>query len=126
LLDWESETIRCPNQVTIPYRVGGVVHFPAEDCQSCPLRERCTTSAKGRSVAIHPDEKLLFELRERQESPVGRARLRERVKVEHSLAHVGHWQGDRARYLGQRKNLFDLRPTSASRRGRLTTTGPPL
>ncbi len=24
-------------------------------------------------------------------------------------AHIGHWQGNRARYLGQRKNLFDLR-----------------
>jgi hypothetical protein len=29
--------------------------------------------------------------------------------VEHALAHVGHWQGRRARYLGTRKNLFDLR-----------------
>jgi hypothetical protein len=25
------------------------------------------------------------------------------------LAHIGHRQGDRARYCGQRKNLFDLR-----------------
>jgi hypothetical protein len=75
------------------------------------LRERCTRSQR-RSVSIHPDEKLLAELRERQESPIGRARLRERVKVEHSLSHVGHWQGDRARYLGVRKNLFDLRRTA--------------
>ena len=30
-------------------------------------------------------------------------------QVEHALAHVGHWQGRRARYLGTRKNLFDLR-----------------
>jgi hypothetical protein len=37
------------------------------------------------------------------------AELRERVAVEHALAHVGHWQGRRARYLGTRKNLFDLR-----------------
>jgi hypothetical protein len=27
----------------------------------------------------------------------------------HTLAHVGQWQGDRARYTGLRKNLFDLR-----------------
>jgi hypothetical protein len=25
------------------------------------------------------------------------------------LAHIDHWQGDRARYKGVRKNLFDLR-----------------
>ena len=36
-------------------------------------------------------------------------KLRERVAVEHTLAHVGQWQGDCARYLGVRKNLFDLR-----------------
>ena len=41
--------------------------------------------------------------------PDGRAKLRERTQVEHALAHVGHWQGRRARYLGTRKNLFDLR-----------------
>ena len=38
-----------------------------------------------------------------------RAKLRERVAVEHTLAHVGRWQGRRARYRGLRKNLFDLR-----------------
>jgi hypothetical protein len=26
-----------------------------------------------------------------------------------SLSHIGHWQGDQARYVGSRKNLFDLR-----------------
>jgi hypothetical protein len=45
----------------------------------------------------------------RQQTPHGRAKLRERVKVEHTLAHVGRWQGRRARYLGRRNNLFDLR-----------------
>ncbi|TCJ33654.1 hypothetical protein E0504_36940, partial [Parafrankia sp. BMG5.11] len=54
----------------------------------------------------------LAELRKRQVTPTGRARLRERTKVEHTLAHVGHWQGRRARYHGQRKNLFDLRRTA--------------
>ena len=60
-------------------------------------------------MSIHPDERLLAELRERQRTPEGRAKLRERIKVEHSLAHIGRWQGERARYLGKRKNLFDLR-----------------
>jgi transposase len=73
------------------------------------LRPQCTTSASGRSVSIHPDEALLQELRERQQTPQGRAQLRERVAVEHALAHIGHWQGRRARYGGVRKNVFDLR-----------------
>lgn len=51
----------------------------------------------------------VFELRQRQLTPLGRAKLRERIAVEHGLAHIGHWQGRRARYRGVRKNLFDLR-----------------
>jgi Transposase DDE domain/Transposase domain (DUF772) len=108
-LDWERALIRCPNAVALPFEPGGTVRFPAETCAVCPLRERCTGSAHGRSVAIHPDERLLWELRTQQQTPEGRARLRERVAVEHSLAHIGRWQGDRARYAGTRKNLFDLR-----------------
>jgi hypothetical protein len=108
-LDWDQQQIHCPNAVALPFRPGAVVHFPAERCARCPLRARCTTSGHGRSVAIHPDEPLLAELRQRQQTANGRTKLRERIGVEHSLAHVGHWQGDRARYIGERKNLFDLR-----------------
>jgi Transposase DDE domain len=110
-LDWERGLLQCPGQVQVPLVPGGVVHFPAQACAACPLRPQCTSSAHGRSVSIHPDEQLLAELRERQQTPAGRAALRERVQVEHDLAHIGAWQGDRARYRGQRKNLFDLRRT---------------
>jgi hypothetical protein len=112
-LDWERQEMRCPNDVVLPFTPGGKVQFPARVCGSCPLRQQCTTSRQGRSVQIHPDERLLVELRTRQQTPAGRARLRERVAVEHSLAHVGRWQGRRARYRGQRKNLHDLRRTAA-------------
>jgi Transposase DDE domain len=93
----------------MPFVSGGIVHFPKDICTQCPLKAQCTTSAKGRSVSIHPDEALLIELRQRQQTPQGRAQLRERVAVEHTLAHVGRWQGRQARYRGVRKNLFDLR-----------------
>jgi transposase len=108
-LDFAARQLTCPAGVSMPFAPGTTVRFPKDTCASCPLRQRCTTSSNGRSVAIHPDETLLAELRHRQHTPEGRARLRERVQVEHALAHVGHWQGRRARYLGTRKNLFDLR-----------------
>ena len=111
-LDWERQEIRCPNEVTLPFAAGGTVHFPAAVCGACPVRERCTRSVQGRSVTIHPDEQLLAELRERQQTQEGRAKLRERTAVEHGLAHVGYWQGARARYRGERKNLLDLRRTA--------------
>jgi hypothetical protein len=108
-LDWERHELRCPGGEIIPFERGSVVKFPAATCGHCALRERCTPSASGRSISIHPDEALLQELRERQQTPQGRAQLRERVAVEHALAHVGRWQGRRARYRGVRKNVFDLR-----------------
>ncbi|MEH2262459.1 IS1182 family transposase [Nostoc sp.] len=111
-LDWDNQTICCPNEVTLPFSVGGKVQFPKNICAACPFRERCTTSKTGRSVSIHPDEPLFRELQQRQLSPAGRAKLRERVAVEHSLSHIGRWQGDQARYVGSRKNLFDLRRTA--------------
>lgn len=108
-LDWEQQTICCPNQVSIPFVVGKSAHFPADTCAACPLKAQCTTSDNGRHVSIHVDEQFLQELRQRQLTPHGRAKLRERVAVEHTLAHIAHWQGERARYLTLRKNLFDLR-----------------
>jgi hypothetical protein len=111
-LDWQSGLIHCPNQVAVPFREGQVVHFPADVCTRCLLREGCTTSQTGRSVSIHPDEFLLQELRQRQATAMGRVKLRERVSVEHTLAHIGRWQGRSARYIGSRRNLFDLRRTA--------------
>jgi hypothetical protein len=108
-LDWAQGTIRCPGGIVLTFTPGSTVQFPRATCATCALRPQCTTSASGRTVTIHPDERLLEELRARQQTAAGREKLRERVTVEHSLAHVGHWQGDRARYLGERKNLFDLR-----------------
>ena len=108
-IDFAAGQLTCPAGVSMAFEPGKTVHFPKDTCAACPLRARCTQSPSGRSVSIHPDEALLAELRERQQSPAGRAKLRERVKVEHALAHVGHWQGRRARYRGTRKNLFDLR-----------------
>lgn len=112
VLNWESGTITCPNQVSLPFREGGKVQFPKAICASCPKRAKCTNSKKGRSVSIHQDEKFIAELRERQLTSTGRAKLRERVALEHSLSHIGRWQGDKARYIRVRKNLFDLRRTA--------------
>jgi transposase len=104
-LDWERQVIRCPAEQEMPFVPGGVVHFPKGICAQCPLKTQCTTSAKGRSISIHPDEALLIELRERQQTSDGRSQLRERVAVEHTLAHVGQWQGWRARYRGAQESL---------------------
>ena len=110
-LDLRGKTITCPAGNTQPIEFGQTVTFDADVCDVCPLRSQCTTARQGngRNVRIHDDERLQKRLRTMSKSKSGRERLRERVSVEHRLAHIGQRQGRRARYNGTRKNLYDLR-----------------
>lgn len=113
-LDLTCKRITCPNDVSMPFEAGQTVHFPTSKCRPCPRREGCTTATeRGRSVTIHSQEEFFVELRANQKTTAGRETLRQRTVVEHSLAAVGRSQGDKARYVGERKNLFDLRRHAA-------------
>lgn len=114
-LDMRSLTLTCPAGETEHFTPGSVVEFDPEACSRCSLRAKCTMAAPGtgRTVSIAEDERLQQRLRKLVVSPRGRERLRERVAVEHRLAHIGRKQGRRARYCGIRNNLFDLRRASA-------------
>ena len=79
-LDFAAGQLTCPAGVSMPFEPGRTVRFPKDTCAACPLRQRCTTSSNGRSISIHPDEALLAELRQRQHTTEGRAKLRERVR----------------------------------------------
>jgi hypothetical protein len=114
-INMRYKTITCPAGQIEMFQPGSVVEFHPETCARCSLRARCTMAspASGRTVSIAEDELLQHRLRKLTASPKGRERLRERVAVEHRLAHVGRKQGRRARYRGVRKNLFDLRRAAA-------------
>jgi hypothetical protein len=113
-IDLDANRITCPAGETVPLVVGATVHFPTAVCSRCPRRAECTTSTKrGRSVSIHAEESFFAELRAAQKTPEGRASLRKRTTVEHSLAALGRTQGKKARYVGARKNLFDVRRHAA-------------
>jgi hypothetical protein len=109
-------TITCPAGETEKIRLGTVVHFPAETCDVCPKRAACTNAApgRGRGVTIAADELLQKKLRRAIATPTGRDVLRDRVMIEHRLAHHARKQGPRARYLGVRNNLFDSRRHAAA------------
>jgi hypothetical protein len=108
-------TVTCPAGQVERFEPGQVVEFDPDRCAACPLRAQCTKAAsgRGRTVAMSDDEARQKKLRHLQSSRSGRALLRDRVKVEHSLAHLGNRQGPRARYLGVRKNTFDARRLGA-------------
>lgn len=113
-VDLAAQTVRCPNNVTVPASPGKTSRFPAEVCAACPKRLLCTRAKReGRSLTMHPNEDLHLELRRIARTAAGREDLRRRVVVEHRLAAIHNRQGDRARYRGLRKNLFDLRRYAA-------------
>ena len=113
-INMRDRTITCPAGEQQPIVLGSKVEFPAETCRVCPLRAKCTDAAldRGRSVAIADNELLQHRLRKQAATSAGREELRERVPVEHRQAHTCRRQGRHARYLGSRKNEFDLRRAS--------------
>ena len=114
-LDLRSKSATCPAGQTVPIEFGTKAQFDPDACDLCLMRKQCTTAkkGKGRTVNILENERLQKKLRTLASSKKGRERLRERVKIEHRLAHIGQRQGPRARYLGERKNLYELRRTAA-------------
>jgi hypothetical protein len=114
-LNMRAMTVTCPAGQVEPFKLGDKVEFPASACDTCPVRDQCTSRAlgKGRLLRIGEDEDLQQQLRERIATPEGREELRKRVPIEHKLAHIGQRQGRRARYFGVRCNLYDLRRASS-------------
>ncbi len=113
-IDLRNRTVTCPAGEVESFEPGETVHFDPEACGACRLRANCTQAAsgKGRSVSVAEDEPHQKKFRKLQSTPSGRELLRARVAVEHSLAHISARKGSHARYLGTRKNLFDLRRAS--------------
>jgi hypothetical protein len=114
-LNIRDRTIECPNGQIQGFSLGTVVEFDPDVCDRCVLRAQCTTAERGngRSVAIAENEQLQQRLRKQIQTSTGRAALRERSMIEHKLAHISQRQGNAARYVGVRKNTFDLRRASA-------------
>lgn len=114
-INLRDNTVTCPAGLVEDFDPPEVVEFPADYCGSCPLRGSCTlsSSGRGRTVNINADEKRQKRFRKLQKTKRGRQELRTRVGVEHGLAHIAARKGPRARYLGTRKNLFDLRRAAA-------------
>jgi hypothetical protein len=112
VLDLLQNTVTCPGGQSIDRfqreKDGGKLFHFGGRCRNCPLREQCTTAARGRSVSVHPQEGLLVAARAYQETAQGRAHLRERVVVEHRLARLGQLGMGQARYVGRAKTRCQL------------------
>jgi len=130
VIDPETGTVTCPAANTVSIRParrgGGKANFAAH-CAGCPLRAECTTSRRGRTITIHPQEAILQQSRAAQTSPEWTARYRaDRPIVERKIAHIVRraWGGRRARTRGRERVATDLDTRAAAiNLARLATLG---
>ena len=84
--------------------------FDGAVCGGCPLRPQCTDARAGvgRTVRLHPQEGLLQEARQLQDSPAYDQYRHLRVVAEHCLARLVQLGIRQARYFGHAKTKFQL------------------
>lgn len=102
-VDEVAGTATCPAGITRSISRTRVVTFGVA-CRGCPFRVRCTTSADGRGLKLHPHDELLRAHRARAADPDFQADYRRhRPMVERSIAWItrGH---RRVPYRGVIKN----------------------
>jgi IS5 family transposase len=102
-IDYAAGTVTCPNAVTRPITARRTVTF-GQLCRGCPLRDRCTTRADGRSLVLNEHDELLRAARRQAETPQFQTVYRQhRPMVERSIAWLT--RGNRkVRYRGVIKN----------------------
>ena len=103
-IDTQAGMVRCPAGVTAPITSSGRVSF-ARHCQGCPLRRRCSTAKRGRTIHLHPHED---ELRAARRQAVTRtfqqSYRRWRPMVERSIAWLVADGCRRVPYRGIQRN----------------------
>ena len=92
-----------------------VFTFPVAVCVACPVRAQClmepnrrTTRRTGRTVLLHPQERLLQAARAFQQSPAFGDVRRRRQAAEHRLARLVQLGLRQAHFIGRAKTLFQL------------------
>ena len=101
----EDATVTCPAGHTRTMSRQRTVTF-GPVCAACPLRARCTTAKDGRSMTIHPHERLLRAARAQARTPEFKNAYPTRAVIERIIAWTATQGGRRSRlrYLGTDKN----------------------
>jgi hypothetical protein len=129
-INLDNDTVSCPagHSVAIRFssRGDGKASFKSH-CGHCPLREQCTPSRRGRTIAVHPQEALLQKARAEQSTPEWvHAYRTDRPMVERKISHLVRraWGGRHARTRGRERVATDLDMRAAAINwARLATLG---
>jgi transposase len=119
-IDWDHQQVTCPQGATSkkwsPCRQQGkrdaiVVQFAAATCRACPVRDRCTSSARlGRQLFLRPRHihDAVTAARAAQSTQHWQDRYKIRAGIEGTICQATHVTGiRRARYLGLSKTRLE-------------------
>ena len=107
-IDTATATVTCPNRITTHISRTGCATFGAK-CRGCPVRERCTTSATGRTVNVHEHHDLLAAARAHADTTEFTDTYRQhRPMVERSIAWLTRRGARKVRYRGIARNRIGL------------------
>jgi IS5 family transposase len=108
VVDHTARTATCPGGHTVAITAKGTATFGAR-CRSCPLKGRCTTRTKGKTLKIrHHDDELVEARRAWHAGDFADDYRRWRPMVERSIAWLVANNHRRVRYRGVRKNQLGL------------------
>lgn len=93
---------------------GVLDNFDGTGCDACELRAQCTRAGpgKGRTVSLHPQERLLQEARALQAGSDFQEHQQMRQASEHRLARMVQLGVRKARYFGRKKTMFQALMTA--------------
>jgi len=107
-IDYETETVTCPNNVTVTISASGKATFGAR-CLGCPVREQCTSATRGRTLSVGDYDQLLAQARAQWQARDGTDDYRQyRPMVERSISWIVTNGHRRVRYRGVEPNRAQL------------------
>jgi hypothetical protein len=113
-VDEAAGMVTCPNGLTARITRTRTAIFGAR-CRDCPLRARCTSSPRGRKLALHPHDALQRAHRARAQDPEFQAAYRRhRPMVERSISWLVAGRNRRLRFRGTSRNDLWLHHRAAA------------
>ena len=113
-IDYTARTVTCPNNMTVPISPTGRAAFGSR-CEGCPVRDRCTSSARGKIFRVGEHDQLLAQARTDWSDGIGLDDYRQhRPMVERSIAWLVRKGHRRVRYRGVEANRIGLAHRAAA------------
>lgn len=113
-IDYDARTVTCPNKITVPISGSGRASFGSR-CENCPVRARCTSSARGKTFRVGEHDRHLAKARADWRDGIGADDYRRhRPMVERSVVWLVANGHRRVRYRGVAANRIGLAHRAAA------------